>query len=135
MEADAERLPDDQGNRMHGIHHFQLGSAEKFIGAENPRHALQEKRGLANFWNLDDGDILCHPMLEVGGERNQQKTEVINCVSDLDTAPPHLKINEVRPLASVDTTVHENVTLGVAVGSCRCVTDQPGKIRRHPGHA
>ena len=29
--------------------------------ADDPRHVLQEHRGLADFWDLDDGDIFCHP--------------------------------------------------------------------------
>ena len=61
-----------------------------------PRHILQENGGLADFWYIDDGDILCHPVLgsfdlhefddtndKVGAERNPQKTEVIYYVADL----------------------------------------------------
>ena len=49
---------------------------------------------------MDDGDILCHPLLvptyllefdvanaKVGAERNPQKTEVIYHVNDLGAAP------------------------------------------------
>ena len=55
-------------------------------------HSLpcQEKGGLADFWYLDDGEILCHPVLvlpclqafddtadaKIGAESNRQKTEV-----------------------------------------------------------
>ena len=28
-----------------------------------PRHVLQRNGGLAEIWNLDDVDILCHPLL------------------------------------------------------------------------
>ena len=61
---------------------------------------------------------------KIGAERTPQKTEVIYRVSGLDTAPPDWKISEVRLLASVDTAVRGNVTLRVAVGPRRCVTDQ-----------
>ena len=122
---------------MHRIHNFQPGRPEKLIGADDPRHAFQENGGLADFWCCDDGDILCNPMLvlpylqaldianaKIGAEPNQQKTEVIYHVSNLNTAPLDRKINDVRPLASVDTAVHGNITLGVAVGPRQCVTDQ-----------
>ena len=59
---------------------------------------------------------------KIGADRNQQKTEVI--YSDLDEAQLDWKINESRPLASVNIAVHGNVTLGVAVRPRRCVTDQ-----------
>ena len=107
--------------------------------------ALQANGGRADFWYLDDGDILCHPVLaspylqafdmanvRTDAERNQQKADVVYYVSDLDTAPPDWKIKEFRPLTSVYTAVHGNVTLGVAVGLCHRPT---GKNRRHPGHA
>ena len=55
---------------------------------------------------------------KIGAERNQQKTEVICHVADLDAAPLEWK------LASVSTAVHGNITLGVAVGNaCSCVQD------------
>ena len=72
---------------------FQHGGPEKLTGAHNPRHALQKNGGLADLCYLDDGDILCHPILvpsflrefdfanaRVGAERNPLKTEVTNCV-------------------------------------------------------
>ena len=49
---------------MQRIQNFQLGGPEKLIGADDPRHALQENGGLAGQW-YDDGDILCHPILLV----------------------------------------------------------------------
>ena len=111
-----ERHPqDEQSNRKQRVQNFQLGGPEKLIGADDPRHAMQENGGLADFWYFDNGDILCHPILvlpclqsfdtanaQMLAERNTQKTEVIYYVSDLDIAPPGSKINEVRPLASVD---------------------------------
>ena len=59
----------------------------------------QENGGLADQWYMDDGDIMCHPVLvlpflqdfdvasaRVGAERNPLKTDVINFVSDVDEA-------------------------------------------------
>ena len=52
---------------------------EKLIGADDPRHALQE-----NGPYLEAVDTAS---AKTGAERNQQKTDVI-CVSDLDNTPP-----------------------------------------------
>ena len=54
------------------------------------QHALQKNGGLADLWYMDDGDIMCHPILvpsflqefdvanaTAGAERNPQKTKVI----------------------------------------------------------
>ena len=49
---------------MQRIQNIQLGGPEKLIGWDDPRHVLQENGSLADqWWYLDDGDILCHPML------------------------------------------------------------------------
>ena len=135
--ADVERCRDEQHSRTHRIHSIQLGEPEQLIGADDPRYALQENGGLADFRYLDDGDIQCHPMLvlpnlqafdaantQIVTERNSQQTEVIHCISDLDAGPLDWQINDVRPLASVAKAVHGNSTLGVAVGPVGCVTDQ-----------
>ena len=37
-------------SRMHGIHNFQRGGPEKFIGTIDPRHALQENGGVGECW-------------------------------------------------------------------------------------
>ena len=63
----------------------------------DPGHEIQSAGGLAYFWYLDDGDILCDPRLFLsllvnfdtrnavaGGERNRAKTEVIYCGSDAE---------------------------------------------------
>ena len=39
---------------MHVLENFHLGCPEKQTGADDRRHALQEKRGLADFLDLDD---------------------------------------------------------------------------------
>ena len=38
---------------------------KKVTGADDTRHALQEIGGLADCWDLDDGDIVYHPALVV----------------------------------------------------------------------
>ena len=103
---------------------FLVGWAEKLTGACDPRHALQENGGLADFWYIDVGDILCHSILvssylhefddandKVGAVRNLHKTEVIHCVTDLDAAPFEWKIDEVRLHASVSTVAAGSNTL------------------------
>ena len=42
---------------------LQAGGPEKHTGAHDPRHALQKNGGLADQWYMDDGDIMCHPIL------------------------------------------------------------------------
>ena len=92
---------------------FQLGGPEKLIGADDPRHALQDNGGTADSLYIDDGDILCHPLLILPYlqafdaadapnwcQANPQKTEVIY-VGDFDTAPLEWKISDARLLASV----------------------------------
>ena len=57
------RFQDEQRNRLQRIQDFQLRGQEELIGTDDPRHSLQENGRLANQWYLDDGDILCHPLL------------------------------------------------------------------------
>ena len=64
------------------------------------RHVLQKNGGLADLWCVDDGDILCHPILvpsylqaldvanaKVGAERNPQKKVVIYYVAAVSRKP------------------------------------------------
>ena len=53
---------------------------------------------------------------KIGAERNQHQEEDVHYILDPDTTPPDWEVNDVRPLASVATTVGGNVTLGVPVG-------------------
>ena len=82
---------------------------KKLTGADDPRHALQGKGGLSDLWYMDDGDIMCHPVLvpsllhefddaeaKVGAARTPQKTEVIDYVDDLGAALPEWKIDEMQ---------------------------------------
>ena len=86
---------------------------------------------------MDDGDILCHPILvlpflqdfdvanaRVGAERNPLKTEVIFYVNDLDAAPPEWRIGDVRSMAKTFAVTDGSITLGVAVGSRQFIADE-----------
>ena len=42
---------------------FQLGGTEKRTNAYDQRRALEKCGGLADQWYMDDGDIMCHPIL------------------------------------------------------------------------
>ena len=81
----------------------------KITGAGDSRHAPQKNGGLADSRYMDDGDVMCHPILvpcyvqefdvanaKVGAERNPQKTEVIHYVNDLDAALPEWRIRVVQ---------------------------------------
>ena len=86
---------------------------------------------------MDDGDILCHPILvpsylqefddakvKVGAERNPQETEVIFYVNDLGAAPREWRIGDVQTMAKVSTVTAGSITLGVAVGRRQLIADQ-----------
>ena len=110
---------------MHRIHNFQLGGPEKLIGADDPRHALQETEAWQTSgtlmmvtscaiqrWYCPNLQAFDTANAKIEAERTPQNTEVIYSVSDLDTALLDWKINEVGPVASVDTAVHGDVTDG-----------------------
>ena len=115
-----------------------LRGPEKHTGAHDPQHALQKNGGLADQWYMDDGDIMCHPVLvlpflqdfdvanaRVGAERNPLKTEVIYHVNDLDASPPEWKNGDVRSATCKKSALTAgSITLGVAVGSRQFITDQ-----------
>ena len=91
------------------------GGPETRTRADDPRHALQENEGLADFWCLDDGDILCHPVLGSlilfdcnAGTGNRKKIDKTQKSSRLDSAPSVWKISEVRALATVPTAANIN---------------------------
>ena len=105
----------------------------------DPRHEVQTAGGLADWWYLDDGDVLCHPRLvpeylrhfdeanpQVGGDRNRVKTEVIY-YADQATLEAHdveWQLDAVRELATVETAAAPGTTLGVATGSAASVGAQ-----------
>ena len=79
----------------------QSDAANSKLQLGSRRSTTCSNGGLADRWYLDDGDSLCHPELvlpyleasdtanvQIGAERNRQKTEVIFYVADLDAAPP-----------------------------------------------
>ena len=84
-----------------GISKLPAWWPETHTGAHDPQHALQKNGGLADQRHMDDGDIMCHPILvlpflqdidvanaRVGAERNPLNTEVVCYVNDVDAAPP-----------------------------------------------
>ena len=94
----------------------QTAHPEKLTRAHDPQHALQKNAGLADLWYMDDGDIMCHPILvpsflqefdvanaNVGAEQNHKKTEVIYYVNDLDAAALVWRIRDVQNMAKVST--------------------------------
>ena len=134
--AEVQRQQTDCAVRVQESANFQLGGPEKLTGAHDP-HALQNNGGLADLWFMDDGDIMCHPIVvmpflqdfdvanaRVGAEPNPLKTEVIYFVNDLDAAPPEWKIGDVRSLAKTSAVAAGGITLGVAVGSRQLITDK-----------
>ena len=129
--------PSRPRDQIAGIGKLPARWPEKLTSAHDPRLALQKNGGLADQWYNVDGDIMFHPILvlpflqdldvanaRVGAERNLLKTEVIHCVNDLDAAPPEWNIGDVRSLAKTFAVAGGSITLGVAAGSRRFVTDQ-----------
>ena len=115
---------------------FQLGGPAKLTSAHDPRHALQKNGGLADQWCMDDGGIVCHPILvlpslqdfdvdnsRVGAEWNPLKTEVTHYVNDLDAAPLEWRTGDVWSWAKTSVVTAGGITLGVAVGSRQFITD------------
>ena len=83
-------LGEQVSTRKERLPTFSFGGLEELTSAGDPRHTLQECEGLADFWYLDDGGNLWHPLLvlpylkavdaadaKIGAERNRLKTEVI----------------------------------------------------------
>ena len=71
---EVQRLQNTYQSTMLLLQNFQLGGPEKVTGTDDPRHALQENGGPADFWYL----ALVHSYLEAldtsnvstGAERN-----------------------------------------------------------------
>ena len=100
---------------------------------------MQQHGGLADFWYLDDGDILCDPRLVLpylmafdqanspaGAERNLIKTEVVLLATDEQIQHSEIEwhLDEVRALATVVPASAPGVTLGVATGTLQACKDQ-----------
>ena len=76
---------------------------------EPTTRCIRCRKWRAGLWCMDDGDILCHPILvpsyqeefdianaKVGPEWNPKKAEVIYDVDDLDAAPPSEELMTCR---------------------------------------
>ena len=105
----------------------------------DPAHEVQKLGGLVDLWFLDDGDILCDPVLvrplleahdhadhAVGGQRNKSKTEVIYFADDATLASHEAawQLGAVRQMASIRTAADSGMTLGVATGAHEAVEEQ-----------
>ena len=111
--AEEQRLQADHAARLQESANFQLGTPQKSSLVLMTRcTCLQKSGGLAEKWYMDDGDIVCHPILvlpflqdcdvanaRVGAERNPLNTEVVYYVNDLDAAPSKWRNGDVRSLA------------------------------------
>ena len=135
--SEEQQLQAYHATRVQETANFQLGGPEKLTGADDQQHALQENGGLADLWYMDDGDIMCHPMLvlsflqefdvanaKVAAERNPQKTEVIYDVNDLDAAAHEWRIHDLQSMAKVSTVTAGSIRPGVAVGPRQHIADQ-----------
>ena len=105
----------------------------------SPDHEVQQCGGLADFWYLDDGDVLCDPRLilhylqafdnanaPVGAERNLVKTEVVLLATEEQIKENELAwhLQDVRALATVVSASNPGITLGVATGTLQACKDQ-----------
>ena len=111
--ADEQRLQADHAARLQESANFQLGGLERLTGVTTRGIRCRKAEAWrVNEWYMDDGDIVCHPILvllflldldvanaRVGAERNPLKTEVIYNVNDLDAAPPERRIGDGRNMA------------------------------------
>ena len=135
--SEIQRVQAEHADRVRRVSNFQVGGPGKFTEAHDPRHVLQTNGGLTDIWYMDDGDILCHPLLvptyllefdvanaKVAAVRNPLKTEVIYCVNDLNAAPPEWRVRDVQNMAKVSTAIAGSITLGVAVGPRQFIADQ-----------
>ena len=118
--------------------HRREEHGEKLIMTD-PRHEVQAGGGVADFWYLDDGDILCDARLvlpyltnfdianpEAGAERNIVKTKVFyfTDAATLEANAVAWQIAEVRALATVETAAASEPTLGVVTGPLEAVSAQ-----------
>jgi hypothetical protein len=105
----------------------------------DPRHEIQSGGGIADFWYLDDGDIMCDPQLVLpflecfdvanagpGAVRNTAKTEVIFYVDEVTLAARTTEwhIDAIRGLAKVMTADAPVPTLGVTTGAQAAIEAQ-----------
>ena len=94
--AEEQRLQADHAARLQESANLQLGGPGKLTGAHDPRHPLQKNGGLTDLWYMDDGDIMCHPILvpsflqdfDVANARVGAEWNPLHSVNDPDAAPP-----------------------------------------------
>ena len=105
----------------------------------DPRHEIQAAGGIADFWYLDDGDIMCDPLLVrpfleafdrantgPGAVRNLSKSDVVYYVDD-ETLAAHAAawdVEAIRSLARVSTADTPTPTLGVVTGASDAIEAQ-----------
>ena len=131
--SEEQRLQADHATRMQVSASFK----RKTYRCPRPATSVAEKRELRRPVYMDHGDMMCRPILvprflqefdvanaKVGAERNFQKTEVICCVNEMDTAPPEWRIRDVQHMAKVSTLTAGSITLGAAVGPRQKIADQ-----------
>ena len=75
-----QRLQAEHASKTQNVQHFQLGGQQNSPELDDKRHAPQGNGGLADQWHVDDGDILCHPILvpsflQEPNDANDQKLE------------------------------------------------------------
>ena len=114
------------------------GSGRGVIDTD-PRHAIQDNGGLADWWYLDDGDIICDPLLvmpylecfdranpKVGADRNRKKTEVIYYATEEEMRNHRetWQLGRVEREAAVSSAACGSLTLGVATGPSSSVDEQ-----------
>ena len=96
------------------------------LRAADPRHALQENGGPADF-RYDRALVLVASdtlKAKIGSERYRKHRLHFHVLADLDKTFLVWKVNEIHALATVATASHGNITLGIAVGPRRCMEDQ-----------
>ena len=143
--ASGRQSPMDQRERPHRGTAIASRPCSQLAGVSKlpawwPRKAHRCPRtaacvGVVGQWYMDDGDIMCHPILvlpflqdfhvanaRAGAERNPLKTDVIYYVNDLDAAPKEWRNGHVRSVAKTSAVTDGSITPGVAVGPRQCVT-------------
>ena len=122
--AEEQRLQADHAARLQESANFQLGGLAKLTGAHDPRHALQKSGGLADPWHMDDGDVMCHPILVLPFLQN---FDVANASVGAKRNPCEwsgCSATRVRSVAKTSAATASSITLGVAVGSRQFVADE-----------
>ena len=113
-------LQAEQNSQMQQIQDFRLGGSGEHIGADDPRHALQENGG---WWYIDGGDILCLPILVLSSSTGVRHSQRQNWVR----AKPTDNGSHLLPAKSGCSPAR------VMMFACWPLYT-PRKSRRHPRH-